>query len=296
MKIGFSSVVCPDWDLETILSKAVEAGFTGVELHVSEGKTPLGELARDPDDVRRRFAEKNVEIVCLSTSIALDSCMENELASARAAIEEVVELAAQLACPFVRIPAGELQVLDNKRFAVSRIAAEVAQLVPSVTRHNVTLLVENGGDLPGSEALWFVADAVNHPAVKVCWSQCTAMTLGERATVSLPRMSTKLGLVHITDAEYDRRNLLSQYKLPGQGQTEVAKQIELLKGLMYDGYLVFVWPKAQVESLPEPEVALPEASAFLRACLDSQQDVLSAYKIDKRKVKFASRIAAVGQE
>ena len=292
MKIGFSSLVCPGWDLDTIIRRAAEMGFDGVELRgglCGQMDLPrVRELADDPGQVRRRFNEANIELVCLGTSAHLDSCLERELSEEKAVITESIELAARLGCPCVRIFVGEIQQLDNERFALSRIAEQVASMVPVAARHNVTVLVENGGDFPGSDALWFIIDAARHPAVQACWNQSHALTVRERPTISIPRLNSRIGMVHVSDAEFDERGTLLEYRLPGRGHADVAKQIELLKGVLYDGYLVFEWPKAAVETLPEPDTALPEVATFLRQCLDAEQEVLTAYKGDKRKVNLAS--------
>ena len=74
-------------------------------------------------------------------------------------------------------------------------------------------------------------------------------------------------------------------------QLEVERQIELLKGMAYEGYLMFEWPKLWDSSLGEPEKILPGVSEFLRARLSAKQAVLSAYKGDKRPPKFVERAA-----
>lgn len=295
MKIGFSSLACPNWNLDTMIANAAELGFDGIELRGLGGELHLPsvpELARDPDQVRRKFADGNVELVCLGTCASLSSCRQREIERHKATITEFVELAGKLGCPYVRVFAGEVDRFDNQRLAVSRVAAEFASLVPLAERHDVTLLVENGGGFPGSDALWFIVDVAGHPAVQACWNQCQALTVGERPTISIPRLSSRTSVVHICDADFDGQGLPIEHKLPGQGHAEVARQIELLKGLAYDGYLIFEWPKLSIASLPDPEKVLPTVATFMRECVDAEQAVLSAYKADKRKVKLASRVSA----
>ncbi|MCH8150077.1 MAG: sugar phosphate isomerase/epimerase, partial [Planctomycetes bacterium] len=199
MKTGFSSQVCPAWDLETILTKAAELSFDGVELRGLRGELNLPlipELARDPQATRRCFEERGVELVCLAACMALDSKSKRVVGRNKATIVEYIELAGRLGCPYVRIFMGEVQRFDNHRAALARIAEAVRSLVPVASRHNVVLLVENGGDFPGSEGLWFVADAADHPAVRVCWNQCHAMAIRERCSISIPRLSNRISLVH----------------------------------------------------------------------------------------------------
>lgn len=297
MKIGFSSLACPGWDLETIVARAAKLGFDGIELRGIRGDLNLPllpELAGYPDRVRELFQQNNVELICLATSATLDSRRRQEVARQKGTITEFIELAAKLGCPHVRLFAGEVQRRDHHRAALSRIAEALKSLVPVASRFGVTVLVENGGDFPGSEDLWFLIDAVGHPAVRCCWNQCHAKTIGERPTISIPRLSNKIGMVHLCDAEFDEAGVLLGYKPLGQGHVEIVRQIEFLKGLIYDRYLIFEWPKLWVESLPAPESVLPEVVKFFRERLEEKQPVLTAYKGDKHAPKLSAPASGAG--
>ncbi len=292
MKTGFSSLVCPAWDLETIVTSASSMGFDGVELRGLRGELHLPqapELAGDPEAARRLFRENGVDLVCLASSATLVSRQPKEVARQKAVVAEWIELAAALACPYVRMFLGEVPRFDHRRAALSRIVTALRALVPVAARNGVTLLVENGGDFVGSEDLWFVIDGVDHPNLQCCWNQCHALSLGERPTNSIPRLGGKIGTVHLCDADFDEQGVLEEYRPVGEGGAEVARQIELLRGMAFDGYLLFEWPKLWVDSLPAPEAILPAVGAFLRERLAAEQPVLSAYKADKNKPKLASR-------
>lgn len=290
MKIGFSSLVCPQWNLETIVNIASEYGFDGVELRglLGEFHLPLApELAGDPPRVKALFAQNNVELVCLGTSATLDSRRPREVIKHKAAVREFMELAAELDCPYVKLYVGEVQRWDTRHATLARIADALASLVPAAVRYNVNLLVENGGDFPGSEALWYLIDSVAHPAVRCCWNPCNAMTLRERATISVPRLGQKIAMVHVCDATFDERGVLGEYKPLGEGDVGIARLIELLKGVVYRKYLMFEWPKRWVESLPAPDAILPQTAKFLKERIEEKQSVLTAYKGDKNAPKLA---------
>jgi len=292
MKIGFSSLVCPTWNLETMVANAAKFGFDGIELRGLCGELHLPlvpELARDPEAVRRLFADNKVELVCLGASATLTSKTPRLLAEQKGAVTEFMELASKLGCPYVRIFVGEVDRRDNQRAALARIAEALISLAPIAARLGVTLLAENGGDFPGSADLWFLIDAVGHPAVRCCWNQCHTMTLGERATNSIPRLGNKIGMVHLCDGKFDEAGAQLGYALPGEGDVGVKRQIEILKGLLYDRYLMFEWPKLWVDSLPAPETVLPKVAKFLRETIDAKQPILSAYKGDKNAPTLASR-------
>ena len=294
MKLGFSSLACPEWDLETIAAKASAMGYSGVELHGLQGEWHLPRvpiLANHPDQVRRMFQAHKLELVCLSTDATLSSCWRGEVSRQEAAMTEFIELAAGLGCRYVRLEAGAVDWSDNPQLALSRVAQALASLAPSAAARGITLVVENGSTFPGSQELWFVVDAVGHPAVRGCWNQYHAMAIRERPTVSIPRLANRISIVHLCDGAFDDRGALLGQKPLGEGNVDIARQIELLKGIMYDEYLIFEWPKALVGLLPGPEKVLRDALTHLRQLLDAKQSVLSAYKGDKYAPKMASRTA-----
>lgn len=289
MKIGFSSLACPTWDLATMVQRAAELGYDGLELRNLRGELhlPLArELAANPAEVRKQFSDQKVELVCLGSSVTLDARKTSVMARSKAVLTEYVELAGKLGCPFVRLFAGEVQRWDHRRAALARIAEALISMAPVAARNDVTLLVENGGDFPESTDLWFLVDAVAHPNVRACWNQCTALTARERPTNSIPRLGYRIGMVHVNDAVFDEQGLLQEYRLPGEGHGEIPRMVELLRGIAFQGYLMFEWPRLWIESLAAPETALPAAAKYLRARLAEKQPVLSAYKGDKNAPRF----------
>ncbi len=95
--------------------------------------------------------------------------------------------------------------------------------------------------------------------------------------------------MHVVDAAFDDAGLLLDYTPMGAGVAQIERQIELLRGVVYDGYLVFEWPRLWDDSPPEPDRVLPDVVKFLRGSIEAKQTVLTAFKNDKRAVKLTSR-------
>jgi len=298
MKTGFSSLVCPGWDLETIVHRAADLGFEGIELRGLQGQLHLPavpQLSDKPERVRNLLSERNVELVCLGSSITLDSRDRSEISRQKSVLREYLGLAAGLGCPFVRMFAGEVQRRDHRRAALSRIAEELIHIAPAAAQYGVTVLVENGGDFPDSEALWFLMDAVGQTSVKCCWNQCTARLVGEHATTSIPRLGRKIGMVHMCDAQFNDNGQITQFTPLGEGDVEVERQIELLRGVIYAGYLMFEWPKLWDPALADADAVLPEAVRYLKERLSAKQSILTAYKNDPKPAKFRLQPVADGK-
>ena len=292
MKIGFSSLACPEWDLSTMAQRAKAFGFDGVELRAVQGEMNLtlcSQLTACPENIRQSFADFGVELSCLSSSATFHSNKKREVAQNKAVAREYVELAAKLGCRRVRVFGSEIPPGADRHQVLARIAEALRDLAGFAAKHRVTLVLENSGDFCASDALWYLSDAVQHPAVKAWWNPVRARAANERPTTAMPRQGEGIGRGHVCDGKVDETCTLQSYELPGQGNVGVRRMIQLLRGIGYDDYLVLDWPKMWVPSLLEPDAALPAALAFLREAVDEKQQVLTAYKGVKHAVKLATR-------
>ena len=57
MKFAFSTVSCPTWDFETIIVRAKEYGYDGVEIRALADRTAANPLLIDPAKLRKQFAD-----------------------------------------------------------------------------------------------------------------------------------------------------------------------------------------------------------------------------------------------
>ena len=97
MKLAFSSVACPAWDLATMVEKAKEFGYDGIELRGLQGRMHLPvvpEIASNPGEISRLVRAAGVEIVCLATSAAFHMADPKAVAENQASVRETVELRA----------------------------------------------------------------------------------------------------------------------------------------------------------------------------------------------------------
>ncbi|MCH7814873.1 MAG: TIM barrel protein, partial [Planctomycetes bacterium] len=186
--------------------------------------------------------------------------------------------------PYVRINLGSSQGAEHQG-TLARVAGELSELAPQAGRSGVTLLVENCGDFVTSRDLWFLVDAVGHPAVRICWNPLNGMLRGENPTISIPRLARWLSVFRLADGSFDEQGRFAGYRLPGEGDVNVARAIDLLKGVCYQGWLIFEWPK-MIADLPEPAEALPKVVTYARRRLADVQPALSAYKGDKHPTRF----------
>lgn len=291
MKIGFSSICCPAWDLKTIFEHAVRLGVDGIELRGLQGELHLPnhpELVERGEVLVDVCRKTHVELVCLGTSASFGHRRRREIGDHKSAVREHIELAARLHCPFVRVFTGDTPASTGRNGALGRIAEALAELVPFAGQRRITLLIENSGDLASSRDLWFLLDAVPHPALKACWNPVNGLSVGERSSLAIPRLGSRLGLVHVVDARFTGL-ALDAYTPCGEGDVDLPLLLDLLTGIAYDGYLMLDWPKLWAPALAEPDQFLPPAVQYLRQLLSVERKPLSAYKGDKNAPRFVTR-------
>lgn len=296
MKLAFSSVGCPGWNLATMVEKAKEYGYQGIELRGLEGQMhlPLApQLAANPKKIAHLMRETGVELACLSTSAAFHMPDAKEVAENKAQVREYIELAGKLECPYVRVFGSEIPRLkfwllgyERRETVLARIAASLRELADYAAAHKVTVLIENSGDFTDSNAMWYLVDVANSPAIKCLWNPLNAALRRERPTTSIPRLGAKVGMIHVSDGKFSDDGSFEGYAVPGQGHVELQRMVQLLKGIGYRGYLCLDWPKLWNPSLAEADKVFPAAAQFLQKCLDEKPVALSAYKGDKYAPKF----------
>jgi sugar phosphate isomerase/epimerase len=257
-------VSCPTWDFETIVARAEEYGYDGVEIRgfLNESiLTAANVFLTDPDKVKRIFADGGIEIACLASSIAMK---QNKREDARLAEDcrRFIDTAQQIGCPMVKVfdtqvkpgwaPANTGILLSDWLLPLGDYAAE----------RDVTIVVENALSFRAAKEMWALVDRVNHPCVCVCWDLFNAALIGEGPAYSVPTLNSKIAYTQIKDAKFGP--LGATYTKVGEGDVQIRNFLRRLRGIGYEGYITLEWEKAWLANLAEPEEVLPHAIEKLR--------------------------------
>lgn len=293
IKIAFNTSVCPSWDIHAIAKQANELNFHGVELGTvrDELHLPAAEdlqTDKEIDAVRKLFADNAVEIVGLESKYAQASADKGIMEQCQRRNVENIELAGKLGAACVRIPLGSRAAGEPEERALARQVAPLASLARVAARNRVTLLMCNSAGFPSSRHVWFVVDAVGHASVRAAWDPVLGLAAGENETLAVPRLGARINQVQINDAAFDARGKFLGYRKVGDGAIDFAKTIDLLKGVLFEGYFVADWPKAKLADMPEPAEALPALLEFLTARLKHKDPLLTAYAKDSKPPNWSA--------
>jgi sugar phosphate isomerase/epimerase len=267
MKLAFSTLGCPNWELERIAQAAHAYGYQAVELRALGGELDLlhrpefqpGTLAA----TRRWLADQNLPVCCVDTSCTFD-LRDAELARQVEIALRHAELAAALDAPLIRIFPDRVQSGASRQETRDNIASclrQVAERGPS----GVQVGLETHGDFARAEAAAEIVRLADHPQVALIWDAANSFAAGDSVAEAARAVAPYLAHVHLRDARpiKDREHWLPV--LAGRGLVPLAAVVSALRAQRYDGYLSFEWEKYWHPEIEEPEVALPD---FVQAMKD----------------------------
>src|SRR5919201_253357 len=166
MKLAFSTLGCPDWELDTVVEAARRHGYEAVELRALGGSLDLlGRPEFRPETVaatRARLSAGGLSVCCVDSSCSFDSADEGERARQVESAVRHCELAAALAAPLVRvfpdrIPAGETRGETRDRIVES--LSKAARRAP----RGVRVALETHGDFARALAAAEIMRMAAHP-------------------------------------------------------------------------------------------------------------------------------------
>ena len=272
MKLAFSTLGCPNWELDQIVETAERLGYDGVELRAVGGSLDL--LARPEfttdqlNTTRTLFADRSVEICCVDTSCTFHSSDRQERSAQIDSAIAHAELAAELGAPLIRVFPDKIQPGSGREETRDYIVESLRQLTERLP-FEVDVALETHGDFARAENAIEIMRLVNHPQVTLIWDVANSLSAGDWIEEAGNSVWPYLSHIHLRDA---RPVSDSEHWLPvlaGTGKVSFAETLATIKSLNYDGYVSFEWEKYWHPEIEEPEVALPD---FINAIRKLQSD------------------------
>lgn len=279
MKISFSTLGCPQWDLPTICRRGREYGFDAVDFRGLQAEldvTLLPEFNRDIAATKRRLADHGLAVSGISSSIEL--CNAQRRTANVEEAKRTIPVALALDCANIRV-VGAGTVAGAQRETAVRLGldclAEILSL-PDATR--LRWLLETHDNWIASADCRRLLDGCTHPAFGCTWDiGHTTRIAGESPAQTYAALGSRIAYVHLKDAVYDPTHPHAmpdgwRYVLPGTGQLPLAEAIAVLRQHGYAGYYVFEHEKRWHPRLPEPEEAFPHFVRWIRSLPGGQSD------------------------
>jgi sugar phosphate isomerase/epimerase len=269
--VSFSTLACPDWSIETIITKASEFGYDGIEWRGGpQGHVQPTMPAAQKATLQKRLMDTGLIAVAVTAYTSFVSPLAHERQSNLEELCRYADLAAELDAPYVRTFLGELPEgtpldasLYEKISDCLHLASEYAESV------GVNIAVEPHDDFVHSSTIVPLLTQVQQPSLRVIWDIGNAFAAGEDLEAGFALLKNRLAYVQVKDG----RARAADWKLCplGQGNVPLKKSFELLSAHNYEGALSIEWEYAWHPELDPPEIALPAALAAIRSLLTAVQ-------------------------
>ncbi len=268
MKIGFTTLGTPDWDLDTICEQARALGFHGVDFRGILDEidvTMLPAFTTEFETTKAKLAGLEAGI-STSLKIADDRIADENLVEAR----RTIPIARELGMDVVRVFGGG----DAKSKSVEEMADIAAQTMRDVLAldgaDDLVWVLETHDHWTVSSDCQLILDRVPDDNFGILWDVGhTSRVSSESPGDSLAVFGDRVRHVHIKDAVYGTGHEHAmddgwRYVESGTGQLPLAEAICLLKHQGFDGYLIFEHEKRWHRELPEPEEIFPKFISWVR--------------------------------
>jgi sugar phosphate isomerase/epimerase len=264
MKFAFSTVAAPKWDFQTIVSRAKEYGYDGIEIRGFLNEPALcaaDVFLTDPAKIKSMFAYHGIEIACLSSSIAMTGRKRHDRAAADDC-RRFIDTATALGCTFVKVFDTQVRPGQTRGSAGILLGDWLAPLGDYAADRDICIVVENALSFRQAKEMWLLLDRLSHPSIACCWDVANASMVGETPALSLPTLNSRIQYVQVKDANLGP--LGASFTKLGEGTIPVKDLLTRLRGIGYTGWTSFEWDKAWLPGLAEPEEILPDAIKTLR--------------------------------
>jgi sugar phosphate isomerase/epimerase len=273
MKFAFSTVSCPKWDFDTIVARAKEYGYEGVEVRgfLNESiLTASNPFLTDPRKLRTLFDDNDLDICCLASSIAMTQNRKRDKAAA-AELTQFIDTAHALNCRLVRVFDTQVRPGQDRASAGVALGNWILPLADYAAERDVVLLVENALSFRSAKEMWTILDRLQHPSIACCWDVFNAAMVGESPYISVPTLNSKIQYTQVKDAKLGQ--LGATYTKLGEGDVKVQTFLTRLRGVGYKGWVTLEWEKAWLPNIAEPEEILPDSIKKLREWARSGENI-----------------------
>lgn len=266
-KLCFSSAAAPQWSAAELIKAAVRHGCAGVELVAGAGGKHGAELGAKTDklrDVRAGFSDAGIGIACLGTPVSFHAADAGARAAALEELKRYIDVAEELAAPYVRVFGGDIPAEIEVAGAADYISDCLAEAAAFAEERTATVLVETFGTFRNSRFLREIVKQVYSSRLQALWNVPETVRGLEPVEDTFDALCDHIRHVHLADYEYFEERTAVAPALFGKGFVPIGQAVATLRAGEYRGYLAF-----DPAEIPEDsEEAIADAMRLLKGLLE----------------------------
>jgi sugar phosphate isomerase/epimerase len=266
--VTFSTLACPNWTVQEVITKASEFGYDGIEWRGGpQGHIQPSTIIEQKANLRKMSADAGLMLLAVTAYTSFVSDNPEERQSNVDEVRRYADLAAELGAHYVRVFLGELpQNTDLTTKIYKNITDSLSRAAQHALSVGVKIAIEPHDNFARSSAIAPVLDRTKtDSALGVIWDIGNAYAAGEEPPEGFELLKERLAYVQVKDGM--RRGEDWQLRSLGRGNVPLAQAFELLLAHGYQGTFSVEWEYAWHPELDPPELALPAALQTVRELL-----------------------------
>ena len=262
MKLAFSTLGCPGWSFEDILSTAKDANFNGVEIRGIENElyAPKCRVFL-PDNIEKtilKLKSLNLEIPMLASGACLG--VREGIKSAETEAKDYIDLAQKLGTRYVRVMVTGNTFVEAADLEL--LIKEYTDLCDYAKDKGVIPLLETNGVLADTTVMADVMDRTNRENSGVLWDiHHPYRYFNESPNQSIKNLGSRIKYIHVKDSVVQNGEI--SYRMMGYGNMPIFDAVKALKDNGYDGYISLEWVKRWCPDLQEPGIVFSHYINFM---------------------------------
>lgn len=273
MKVGFTTLGTPDWDLDTICRRGREYGFDGVDFRGIQTQIDVTVLPEFTVGLAETVAKLKAAGLAGGISTSLKICDERLRTENLEEAARTIPIARELGIGVVRVFGGG-DVAAHSKAELADVGQRTMEAVLELEgAYDLRWVLETHDHWISSLDCKLLLDRIPDPAFGILWDIGHTSRVGSEAPgETLEAFGDRVYHLHVKDAVYDPDHPQAmkdgwRYVTPGTGQLPLAEAIALLRARGYDRWLIFEHEKRWHAQLPEPEAVFPKFMAWVRLLL-----------------------------
>ncbi len=270
MKLSFSTLGCPDWDLQQMINSAADCGFDGIDFRCYKGQTELYKRKEFNKDIKKtveKISKAGLDVPCISSSIRINYSDQNTNFENYEILRKYLEICRHFNTPFIRIFGGNCEDTAAEA-AVEKAACEIDKMAEIAAEKNISILIETHDSWISSDKLKRLMGKVSRTNTGIIWdTHHTFRFCGETPEYTRDKIGQWIKYTHWKDSAAKKDSEEFEIKGFGEGDVPIKDTIKVLKNSGYDGYLAFEWEKFHHPEIAPPEEAFPAFTAYIKSLL-----------------------------
>lgn len=264
MKLAFSTLGCPEWNWNDVISAASDLGYDGIEIRGLSNELYAPSIPEfTPHHIEKtkaRLLHLGLAIPCLASACVFGA--ETGYSAAMTEGRAYIDTARELGAPFVRVMC-ESTAAPEKNVDTTLVKKALVELGEYAAARDVIVLLETNGWFADSDRLARLFVEVETPGLGILWDvHHPYRFFGEEPKLTASRIGKWIRYIHIKDSVVDNGKV--RYKMLGEGTLPIPEFISALVDIGYDGWYTLEWIRRWDMTLEEPGIAFAHFVQYMR--------------------------------